>query len=76
MLKGGWLLALYCLGGGETSLVTFLKIPVLRMNMYARDLLNYMFYYEEGRDLVLLCRVTVGTGFTTHVALSPCWVEG
>lgn len=24
-LKGGWMLALYCLGGGETSLVTSLR---------------------------------------------------
>lgn len=77
-LKGGWMLALYCLGGGETSLVTFLKIPVPQMNMYSRDLLNYMLCYADGRDLVWLCCIAFITGHTTYV--SPpcwlCWVEG
>lgn len=50
-LTGGWMLAEYCLGGAETSLVTFLKIPVPQMNMYSRDLLNYTLYYDNGRDL-------------------------
>lgn len=50
-LTGGWMLAEYCLGGAETSFVTFLKIPVPQMNMYSRDLLNYTLYHDNGRDL-------------------------
>lgn len=41
------------------------------MNMYPRDLLNYTAYYEDGRDLVVLCCVAIVTGHTAHVTFSP-----
>lgn len=34
MLKGSWMLAPYCLGGGEASFVTFFKMQLLKMSMY------------------------------------------
>lgn len=63
MLKGGWKPALSYLGGEETSLAAFIKIPVLQMD--SRDLLNCVSYCEDGRGLGLLCCVAV---FVEHTS--------